>query len=231
MRAIAAAPRLRLVMSESVTDIRDAKDRRDAGRRPIDASASDELLLGAIGKGDRAAMSVLFRRHQTRVFRFILRMVRERASAEDVLSDVFLDVWLHADRFAGRSTVSTWLLGIARHKALTARGARRVEQLDEEVARAIPDPAPDPERALAESDRAALLRRSLDAVTPEHREIIDLVYVQGKSIGEIAGLLHIPPNTVKTRMFYARKRLAALVAASACSGEVDTGSPTRTCAK
>jgi RNA polymerase sigma-70 factor (ECF subfamily) len=159
-------------------------------------------------------MSVLFRRHQTRVYRFILRIVGDRSLAEDALSDAFLDVWQHADRFAGRSTVSTWLLGIARHKALTARGARRVEQLDEEVALAIPDPAPDPERALAENDRAALLRRSLDAMTPEHREIIDLVYIQGKSISEIAGLLHIPPNTVKTRMFYARKRLAALVAAA-----------------
>jgi RNA polymerase sigma-70 factor (ECF subfamily) len=211
---IAAAPRLRLVMPEGVTDIRDEKNHRNAGRRPVDVSASDEVLLGAIGRGDRAAMSVLFRCHQTRVYRFILRMVRDRALAEDVLSDAFLDVWQHADRFAGRSTVSTWLLGIARHKALTARGARRVEQLDEEVALAIPDPAPDPERALAENDRAALLRRSLDAMTPEHREIIDLVYIQGKSISEIAGLLHIPPNTVKTRMFYARKRLAALVAAA-----------------
>jgi RNA polymerase sigma-70 factor (ECF subfamily) len=213
MTAIATVNRLRLVPLQGITDIRDAKERPDAGR-PVGAFATDEVLVDAIRNGDRAAMGVLFRRHQTRVFRFILRMVRDATLAEDVLSDAFLDAWRHADRFAGRSTVSTWLLGIARHKALTVLAARRAEQLDEEVASAIPDPAPDPERALADNDRAALVRRSLDAMTPEHREIIDLVYVQGKSIGEIAGLLHIPANTVKTRMFYARKRLAALVAAA-----------------
>ena len=229
MTTIAAAPRLRLVTSPDVTHAFDEKKRRDAGQRPIDAAASDEVLVGAIGRGDRAAMAVLFRRHQTRVFRFILRMVGDRTLAEDVLSDTFLQVWLHADRFAGRSAVSTWLLGIARHKALTARAARRAEPLDEAVALAIPDPAPDPEHTLADNDRAALLRRSLDALTPEHREIIDLVYAQGQSINEIAALLRIPPSTVKTRMFYARKRLAALV--RACSGEVDAGSPIRTCAK
>lgn len=215
MTTIAAAPRLRLVPSEGVTDIRDAKRLRNAGRRPIDASASDEVLLGAVGQGDRTAMAVLFRRHQTRVYRFILRMVRDRALAEDLLSDAFVDVWQRADWFAGRSSVSTWLLGIARHKALTALRARRAEQLDEEAALAIPDPAPDPERALADQDRAALLRRSLDALTPAHREIIDLVYAQGRSINEIAALLHLPPATVKTRMFYARKRLAALISSPA----------------
>jgi RNA polymerase sigma-70 factor (ECF subfamily) len=211
MTSIAAAPRSRLVTPRSVTDIRDAKNGWDAGRRPIDASTSDAVLINAVGMGDRAAMGVLFRRHQTRVYRFIRRMVRDSALAEDMLSEVFLEVWRHADRFAARSTLSTWLLGIARHKALTALGTRRAEQLDEEVARAIPDPAPDPERALADNDRAALLRRSLDAMTPEHREIIELVYVQGKSISEIAGLLHVPPNTVKTRMFYARKKLSELL--------------------
>ena len=120
MTAIAAAPRLRLVASQGVTDIPNAEAHQPTRRGPIDASASDEVLVRAIGQGDRAAMGVLFRRHQTRIYRFILRMVRDSASAEDVLSDVFLSVWRHADRFAGRSSVSTWLLGIARHKALTA---------------------------------------------------------------------------------------------------------------
>jgi RNA polymerase sigma-70 factor (ECF subfamily) len=178
----------------------------------VDVSAADEALVHAIGRGDRSAVRILFNRYQTRVYRFILRMVRDQTLAEDVLSDVFLDVWVHANKFAGRSAVSTWLLGIARHKALTALGVRRIEHLDDEVALNIPDPAPDPERVLAQKDRAALLRRALDALSPEHREIIDLVYDQEKSISEIAELLRIPVNTVKTRMFYARKRLAVLVA-------------------
>jgi len=185
-----------------------------AAQARLGASATDDALVHAIGTGDRHAMRLLFWRHRTRVYRFILRMMRDRELAEDVVNEVFLDVWLRADLFAGRSTVSTWLLGIARHKALTALGRRRTEQLDDEVALAIPDPAPDPERKLMDNDRNAILRRSLDALTPEHREIIDLVYDQGMTVGEIAELLHIPLNTVKTRMFYARKRLAALVAAA-----------------
>ncbi len=188
------------------------RDERVARQR-FDASAADDALVRAISAGDGSAMRVLFERYQTRVYRFIVRMVRDRALAEDVLIEVFLAVWRHAGLFAGRSTVSTWLLGIARHKALTALNGRRMEQLDDEVALKIADPAPDPERRLADNDRAALLRRSLNALTPEHREIIDLVYDHGKSVAEIAELLGIPLNTVKTRMFYARKRLAALVEA------------------
>jgi RNA polymerase sigma-70 factor, ECF subfamily len=184
-----------------------------AERRRIDSSVPDEVLVGEIGNGDQGAMRVLFGRYQTRIYRFILRMVRDRALAEDLLSEVFLDAWRRAHLFAGRSAVSTWLIGIARHKALTALRARRMEQLDDAVALRIPDPSPDPEGQLAAQDRATLVRRSLDALTPEHREIIELVYEQEKSINEIAELLRISPNTVKTRMFYARKRLAALVAA------------------
>jgi RNA polymerase sigma-70 factor (ECF subfamily) len=177
------------------------------GMRPV--AVTDDALLRAIGAGDRSAMRVLFARHKDRVFRFILRMVRDRALADDLLNDVFLVVWQRATSFAGRSSVSTWLLGIARHKALTALAARRTEPLDHEAD--IVDPAPDPEDALAGKQRAALLRRAIHSLSPTHREIVDLVYDQGRSIAEIAELLHIPANTVKTRMFYARQHLAAFL--------------------
>jgi len=190
---------------------RDLRTEAGATRPRRDACVADDALVQAIGTGDRWAMRVLFDRHKNRVFRFILRMVRDRALAEDLLNDVFLDVWPRADLFAGRSSVSTWLLGIARHKALTALAARRPQQLDDEAALDIVDPAPDPERELAGKQRATLLRRAIDSLTAKHREIVDLVYDQGKSIAEIAELLRIPANTVKTRMFHARQRLAALV--------------------
>jgi RNA polymerase sigma-70 factor (ECF subfamily) len=190
---------------------RDLRTEARATRPGRDPAVADDALVQAIGTGDRSAMRVLFDRHKNRVFRFILRMVRDRALAEDLLNDVFLDVWLRADRFAGRSSVSTWLLGIARHKALTALAARRPQQLDDAAALDIVDPAPDPERELAGKQRATLLRRAIDSLAAQHREIIDLVYDQGRSIAEIAALLRIPANTVKTRMFYARQRLAGLV--------------------
>jgi len=119
----------------------------------------------------------------------------------------------HADRFEGRSSVSTWLLGIARHKALTAANRRPTESLDCEQAQSVVDTANDPEAELGDKDRGAVIRRCLQSLSPEHAEIIDLVYYQEKSIKEIVEILGIPENTVKTRMFYARKRLAALVAA------------------
>ena len=93
-----------------------------AARKHIaDARAtSDEALLESIAKGGRTAMHVLYSRHNVRVYRFVLRMVRDTTMAEDLVSQVFLDVWRTARQFQGRSQVSTWLLSIARFKALTA---------------------------------------------------------------------------------------------------------------
>src|SRR6201982_874720 len=82
-------------------------------------SLADETLIKQIAEGNKLAMRALFARHQVRVYRFAVRIVRDGALAEDVVSEVFIDAWQHAGRFEGRSTVSTWLLGITRHKALT----------------------------------------------------------------------------------------------------------------
>jgi RNA polymerase sigma-70 factor, ECF subfamily len=177
------------------------------------AAVSDETLIAQIAEGNKLAMRALFARHQVKVFRFVLRIVRDSALAEDVVSEAFFDAWQHADRFEGRSSVSTWLLGIARHKALTACSRRSTESLDSEMVLNVADPANNPEVELGRKDVGAVIRRCLAALSPEHAEIIDLVYYQEKSIKEIVAILGIPDNTVKTRMFYARKRLAALVAA------------------
>lgn len=183
------------------------------GRTP---AALDETLIAEIAGGNRLAMRNLYVRHERRVFRFIMRMVGDRCLAEDVLSEVFFDVWKKAEHFEGRSSVSTWLLGIARHKALTAAAtkSRPSESLDGAAAMSVVDPTAGPDEAILSHERGTLLRRCLGALSPEHREMIDLVYYQEKSIKEIADLLGIPDNTVKTRMFYARKRLAALVEAA-----------------
>ena len=173
----------------------------------------DETLIRQIAEGNKLAVRALFARHQLKVYRFALRILRDAAAAEDVVSETFVDAWQHAGRFEGRSTVSTWLLGIARHKALSACNRRSTESLDCEVALNVVDPANDPEVELGRKDTGMLIRRCLGALSPEHAEIIDFVYYQEKSIKEIVEILGIPDNTVKTRMFYARKRLAALVAA------------------
>jgi RNA polymerase sigma-70 factor (ECF subfamily) len=159
-------------------------------------------------------MQVLFARHHVRVYRFVLRLVNDASVAEDTISEVFLDVWRQAGRFEGRSAVSTWLLSIARFKALSVLRKRTDEELDEDAAAAIPDTADTPEISLQKKDKSAVLRECLTSLTPEHREIIDLVYYHEKSVEEAAQIIGIPENTVKTRMFYARKRLSELLKAA-----------------
>ena len=172
---------------------------------------SDEVLIGRIANGDRLAMQVLFARHHVRVYRFVLRLVRNEATAEDLISEVFLDVWRQAGKFESRSAVSTWILGIARFKALTALRKRAEEELDDETADAIEDHADDPEIALAKKDTGSVLRECLTRLSAEHREVIDLVYYHEKSVEEVAAIVGIPEATVKTRMFYARRKLSELL--------------------
>jgi RNA polymerase sigma-70 factor (ECF subfamily) len=171
---------------------------------------ADELLIGRIARGDRLAMQVLFARHHVRIFRFVLRLLRDEMAAEDVISDVFLDVWRQASRFEGRSAVSTWLIAIARFKALSMLRKRREDALDEKTAESIEEPSDDPALAAEKRDKGEKLRGCLAALSTEHREIIDLVYYHEKSVEEVARIVGIPENTVKTRMFYARKKLGEL---------------------
>ncbi len=158
-------------------------------------------------------MQVLYARHHVRVFRFVLRLVRDETTAEDVISEVFFDVWRQAGRFEGRSSVSTWMLAIARFKALSALRRPTDEEFDEAGAAAVEDAADDPEISLEKKDKGASIRKCLAGLSPQHREIIDLIYYHEKSVLEVAEIVGIPENTVKTRMFYARKRLAELLKA------------------
>jgi RNA polymerase sigma-70 factor (ECF subfamily) len=176
-------------------------------------ASSDEMLIRRIAGGDQQAMRTLFGRHRVALYRWLLCLVvGDEPLAEDLLSEVFLDVWRQAASFEARSSVSTWLLAIARYKALSARRRRTDAELDDEVASKLADPADDPELALQKKNRAEVLRRSLARLSPEHGEVIDLVYYHGKSVKEVAEIIGIAEATVKTRMFYARKKLAALVA-------------------
>jgi len=113
------------------------------------------------------------------------------------------------------------MLAIARFKALSALRRRPDQELDEETAGAIEDPSDDPAVALEKKDKSTMIRKCLTGLSAEHREIIDLVYYHEKSVEEVAEIVGIPQNTVKTRMFYARKRLAELVKAAG----IDRGWP------
>ena len=182
-------------------------------KRPVQEQGDDSLIQ-SMARGDKHAVRTLFERYNVHVYRFVLRFIRDESLAEDVVSEVFLDVWRHAGSFQGQCRVSTWLLAIARNKAISACRQRKFAAPDNALFEAMEDPADNPEIVLEKKHRGALLRKCLEALSPIHRQIIDLVYFQSKSVQEVATIVGVPMNTVKTRMFYARRQLANLLGAN-----------------
>jgi RNA polymerase sigma-70 factor (ECF subfamily) len=180
-----------------------------------EGSQSDEFLLKRIADGDQSALRSLVGRHEVRVFRFITRLVGDRRRAEDLVSDTFMSVWQGAGRFEGRSSVATWILAIARYKSLNARKVLGPceDPITDEVAGALVDDGPGPEDNLALCEQAATIRKCLRALPKHQAELLDLVYYHEKSIHEVALIVGIPENTVKSRMFLARRKLAKMLVA------------------
>lgn len=175
-----------------------------------DNRQADQQWLARLKAGDQQAMKALFTAHHLRVYRFVLRIVQRPDIAEDVTAEVFVDVWRQAADFEARSSLATWLLAIARNKALSALRRRREAPLDDAFAQTIADLDDTPEVTVQKADKAAVLRACLRRLTTEQREVMELVYYQERSVGDAGRILGIPENTVKTRMFHARKRLAEL---------------------
>ncbi len=185
----------------------------DVGRAgsAMNSAADDRQLLERVAARDQTALRALYARHQGRVFRFVLRLVKQDAVAEELTNEVFLEAWRNAGTFEGKASASTWLLSIAHHRAVSSLRKRRETAWNEEAAAEIADTDDDPEVVAQKADKSVLLRRAMDQLSPEHREIIDLVYYHEMSIAEVSEVIGIPENTVKTRMFYARKRLSEIL--------------------
>jgi RNA polymerase sigma-70 factor, ECF subfamily len=183
--------------------------------------SSDTELIGRMAKGDQRAMPLLFARHRTRIHRFVLRRVRSEGLAEDLVNETFLAVWQQAGRFQGGSSATTWMLAIAHNKAVSALRKRREEALEEGAAEAVPDGADSAETGLAKSGKAGALRACLDRLPDEQKVVMDLVYYHEQSVKEVAQVLGIPESTVKTRMFYARRKLSEMLTAAG----IDRGWP------
>jgi len=175
------------------------------------ADASDTALISAVADRDQRAMQTLYMRHSVKIFRFISRIVNNPSLAEDLVSEVFLDVWRNAGSFKARSQVTTWLLAIARNKAYSALRRRSDEQIDDEALAAVEDPMEDQETLMDREDRNAIVQKCLAQLSLAHREVLDLVYYHEKSIDEIAEIVGIPASTVKTRAFYARSHMAKIL--------------------
>ncbi len=182
------------------------------GKRVAEADLSH--LVEKVAGGDHVAFRWLFRRFQRPVHAYLSRLVRRSHIADELMNETMLELWKGAGRFGGRSTVSTWLFGIARHKAIDYLRRSREGSLDEEAFAEVPDPSPSPEDALGRASVADLVGKLMNRLSVEHREVLHLAYREELSVEEIADLVECPVNTVKTRMFYARKRLKTLLAES-----------------
>jgi RNA polymerase sigma-70 factor, ECF subfamily len=174
-------------------------------------AADEASLIGRIAARDMSALRALLARRQVGVFRYILRLVGNAAVAEELTNEVFLEVWQNAGNFEGTGSAASWILSIARHRAVSNLRKPCEESWDQDAADALHDPGDNPEVAAQKADKGAIMRRCLDVLSPEHKGIIDLVYYHDMSISEVSDVLQIPENTVKTRMFHARKRLSELL--------------------
>jgi RNA polymerase sigma-70 factor, ECF subfamily len=171
---------------------------------------NDELvLLRNVAAKDRKAFEALYHLYYRRLFGYLLKLTRRSDLVEEVLNDVMLAVWKGAAGFDGRSRPSTWIFGIAYHKALKAL-ARRPQEPDEPEG---PEPVePDePESLAARRELAGVLGKALGSLPTEQRAVVELAYYYGLPYQEVAEIVGCPVNTVKTRMFHARRRLKELL--------------------
>ena len=176
----------------------------DASKRTT--SGKERQLLAAVARRDRQAFAELYRIYQPRLYGYLRRFAANPVVVEEIVDDVMFVVWTDARKFRGKSAVSSWIFGIAYRKALTAlrREGRYEAPLQRDVETA------DPHGGAARADME-LIQAGLAALSPDHRQVIELTYFCGYSYQEIAEIADCPVNTVKTRMFHARRRLKVIL--------------------
>lgn len=187
-----------------------ALTRRLRGRGDSSASVEEAALLGCIARGDRQAFAVFYRRYHPRLYRFLAAYLRQSASIDEVINDTLFVVWNKAGEFRGDSQISTWVFGIAYRTALKALEAERRHA--SEPAELVAEHA-DPVSASEQLHLHRWVRLGLQQLSAEQRAVVELTYVFGYSYPEIAQIMQCPENTVKTRMFHARRQLQQILPA------------------
>lgn len=167
----------------------------------------DFELMDRLKAGDQSAMQALYARHHQRLYRFIMRQIRDEMMAEDIVNDVFLDCWRQAGKFEGRSKVSTWLTSIGYNKSISYLRKKREHQMGDGQAEAMVDDADSQEDHVMKDDKGDKIKVAISQLSADHAAVIDLAYYHEMSVNEIAETLDVPANTVKTRLFHARKNL------------------------
>ncbi len=177
--------------------------------RGADGDAHEHQLLARIGRGDRDAFRELYLRYHRRLGRFLSRLTHRREDAEEVINDTLWIVWQRAADFRGASRASTWIMGIAYRRAL--KSIRRAATHERALLLEAASPEPLAEIAPESSAERRALAQALAQLPLEQRLVLELTYYMDHSCEEIAEIMDCPANTVKTRMFHARRKLRVLL--------------------
>jgi len=181
---------------------------RREDRTRVPTGQDDARLIARIVTGDRRAFEALYRLYYPRLSHFLIRMLRRPTVVEEVLNDTLLIVWNKAETYNGLSKVSTWIFAIAYRRALKA--LRRVDDpMEDTFAEYRESGEPGPEQLLGRSQVSVLLTEALTGLSNDHRTVVDLAYFHEMGYREIAEIMDCPVDTVKTRMYHARRNLRA----------------------
>jgi RNA polymerase sigma-70 factor (ECF subfamily) len=187
---------------------RDSVPTQHAGR--VSAEHAETSLMGRVAGGELDAYEQLYRAYHPRLTRFLDRVTRRPGLVGELLNDTMLVVWNRADSFNGRCKVSTWIFAIAYRKAIKAL-SRLDEPVQDDSDEAIAPAEADPEYRLAQTEIRAVLAQALSHLSFEQRAVVQLTYFHGFGYREIGEIIGCPVDTVKTRMFHARRRLKTLL--------------------
>lgn len=196
----------------------------DSGRLERDApgqsaASPDEIERGwisSVAKGDEQAFVQIYRRHAQAVFNYLLRLIHDESLAEDLLQDTFVAVWQGASSYRGRSRVKTWILRIAHNRAVSWLRRSRPASVASEPEVTSQEPGPE-KLAITDWQNEEILD-ALEALTPNHRAVVELVFVHEQSYAEIAAIMDCPVGTVKSRMSYALRHLNRLLRQAGLEG-------------
>jgi RNA polymerase sigma-70 factor (ECF subfamily) len=185
------------------------------GSRVCDSNQDrlDRALVRAIGQGDHQALETLYRRHGGTLLSYIIGQIGDRALAEEVLQDVMLAVWHHAANFRGESKVTTWLIAIARKRAISARqhAPSGETELGDQIAARDPGPLETVERQSEQAAARHTIQSALRNLPADQRETLELVFYHGLSGPEAADVLGVAPGTVKSRLHRAKTTLRRIL--------------------
>ena len=178
--------------------------------RPQPPAPDEVELVRRVAQKDRRAFDVLYRSYYRRLTRFLEQLTRRPHLTEEALNDTMLVVWTKAHTFDGSARVSTWIFGIAYRKALKAV-KRSSDPCDADAGGETESRTEGPETEAIRSESRAQVGRALATLSVEHRAVVELTYYHGYAYREIAGIVGCPVDTVKTRMFHARRKLKSLL--------------------